>query len=86
MYIEAVSRLLVYFFDERTCTLCPFFFSAGGVNALAGLLLRNRKRVACVCGVIMHAAKEVGQAGRKASWVPVPNCARDFTDSVAVVE
>ena len=31
-------------------------------------------------------AEEVGQAGRKASWVPVPNCARDFIDSLAVVE
>ena len=31
-------------------------------------------------------AEEVGQAGRKASWVPVPNCARDFIDSMAVVE
>ena len=30
--------------------------------------------------------EEVGQAGRKASWVPVPNCARDFIDSMAVVE
>ena len=30
--------------------------------------------------------EEVGQAGRKASWVPVPNCARDFFDSLAVVE
>ena len=30
--------------------------------------------------------EEVGQAGRKASWVPVPNCARDFIDSLAVVE
>ena len=31
-------------------------------------------------------AEEVGQAGRKASWVPVPNCARGFIDSLAVVE
>ena len=31
-------------------------------------------------------SEEVGQAGRKASWVPVPNCARDFIDSLAVVE
>ena len=30
--------------------------------------------------------EEVGQAGRKASWVPVPNCARGFIDSLAVVE
>ena len=30
--------------------------------------------------------EEVGQADRKASWVPVPNCARDFIDSMAVVE
>ena len=34
-----------------------------------------------ICGSV-----EVGQAGRKASWVPVPNCARDFIDSMAVVE
>ena len=34
---KSVSRLLVYFkfFDD----LCPFFFSAGIVNALAGVLL-----------------------------------------------
>ena len=30
--------------------------------------------------------EEVGQAGRIASWVPMPNCARDFIDSMAVVE
>ena len=33
-----------------------------------------------------YLSEEVGQAGRKASWVPVPNCARDFIDSMAVVE
>ena len=32
-----ISRLLVYFFVERS-PLCPFFFSAGGVNAWAGVL------------------------------------------------
>ena len=31
-------------------------------------------------------SEEVGQAGCKAPWVPVPNCARDFIDSMAVVE
>ena len=31
-------------------------------------------------------AEEVGQAGRIASWVPMPNCARDFIDSMTVVE
>ena len=36
--------------------------------------------------VVLHNPEEVGQAGRKASWVPVPNCARDFIDSMAVVE
>ena len=30
--------------------------------------------------------EEVGQAGRIASWVPMPNCAREFIDSMAVVE
>ena len=30
--------------------------------------------------------EEVGQAGRKASWVPVSNCARDFINAIAVVE
>ena len=30
--------------------------------------------------------EEVGQAGRNASWVRVSNCARDFIDSMAVVE
>ena len=34
----------------------------------------------------IYKTEEVGQAGRKASWVPVPNCARDFIDSMAVVE
>ena len=36
-----------------------------------------------ICG---STTEEVGQAGRKASWVPVPNCACDFIDSLAVVE
>ena len=34
-----ISRLVVYFFDERppcVFSLCPYFFLAGGVNALAG--------------------------------------------------
>ena len=30
--------------------------------------------------------EEVGQGGRNASWVRVSNCARDFIDSMAVVE
>ena len=30
--------------------------------------------------------EEVGQAGRKASWVRVSNSARDFIHSMAVVE
>ena len=34
----------------------------------------------------MFSPEEVGQADRKASWVPVPNCARDFIDCLAVVE
>ena len=29
-------------------------------------------------------SEEVGQAGRIASWVPMPNCARDFIDSMTV--
>ena len=35
---------------------------------------------------LWNRSEEVGQAGRKASWVPVPNCARDFIESKAVVE
>ena len=31
-------------------------------------------------------SEEVGQAGRKASWVRVSNSARDFIGSMAVVE
>ena len=45
---------------------------------LLGKLYQNVK--------VYTVSEEVGQAGCKASWVPVPNCARDFIDSMAVVE
>ena len=36
--------------------------------------------------LLRQGSGEVGQAGCKASWVQVPNCAHDFINAMAVVE
>ena len=51
----SISQLLVYFFDETT--LCPLFFSAGGVNAFAGILfLVNTYH----CDILKHTTSMLG--------------------------
>ena len=80
---------IVFFWKH---SLSCFRHSCPGNGCLHGqkkFTLVSPKHLCCgvgklsLTGILALNTEEVGQAGRKASWVPVPDCARD---SMAVVE
>ena len=92
-YIPAAK--LWQYFRQRVNSVCLCYFTVALVNSktfretFSALLHAIRIYIVqCIVDADRKHPKpeEVGQAGRKASWVPVPNCARDCIDSKAVVE